>query len=197
MALDRTFHPGPSAYRKATRALHIAARLRLPVVTLVDTPGANPSEASENGGIAPAIAELFSSMLTVPVPVVSVVTGEGGSGGALAFATSDVLLAYDGSIFSVIAPEMAAEILWRDPARAPEAARLLRPTARELLRKGIAQEVIPEPLEAGSLGDRVAYHLALLSEVAADELVAARRRRWRSHGQQGQTGAPETTKGQA
>lgn len=195
MALDRAFPPGPSAYRKATRALHIAARLLLPVVTLVDTPGANPSEASENGGIAWAIAELFSSMLTVAVPVICVVTGEGGSGGALAFATSDVLLAHEKSVFTVIAPETAAEILWRDPDRASEAAGLLRPTAGDLYRMGIADDVVDEPLEAGSLKNRVAYHLALLSDVAADELVATRRRRWRSHGEQGQTGASETPDG--
>lgn len=196
MALDRSFYPGPSAYRKAVRGLELAARLGVPVVTLVDTPGANPSEASENGGIASAIARLFSSMLTVPVPVVCVVTGEGGSGGALAFATSDVLLAYEGAVFSVIAPEMAAEILWRDPTRAPEAARLLRPTARELLHLGIADDVIPEPLGPGSLKRSVAYHLALLGGVAGDELVAARRRRWRNRGEE-QTSASEAGKGQA
>ena len=182
MALDRAFSPGPSAYRKARRCVGIAARLQLPVLTLVDTPGANPSEASENGGIAWEIAELFSALLSAPVPVVSVVTGQGGSGGALAFATADVLLAYAGSTFSVIAPEMAAQILWRDPAKAAEAAALLKPTAGDLHRLGIADRILGEPVEAASLTAAVTYHLDLLRDVGAAELVAARRQRWRSRG---------------
>ena len=191
MAFDRSFAPGPSAYRKATRCIEIAVRLELPVVTLIDTPGANPSEASENGGIAWAIAEVFSSLLTAPIPVLSVVTGEGGSGGALALATADVLLTYAGATFSVIGPEMAAEILWRDPARAPEAAALLRPTAADLLGLGIADEIVPEPLEPGSLADVVAYHLGRIGHISGEELAEARRRRWRDRGKQAEAGTPE------
>lgn len=181
LALDRTDLPGPGAYRKAVRCLDIAARLRLPVVTLVDTRGADPSEKSEAGGIAWAIASLFEKMLTTPVPIVSVVTGEGGSGGALAFATGDVLIAYADSIFSVIAPQLAAEILWRDAGRAPDAARLLKPTAHDLHRLGVADEVLSEPVGAASLRDVVAYHLAGLDDAwDAEETVARRRARWRS-----------------
>lgn len=181
IALDRKFTPGPGGFRKACRCLDIAARLGLPVVTVVDTRGADPSEDSERGGIAWEIARLFEAMLTAPVPVVSIVTGEGGSGGALAFAVADVLLAYESSVFSVIGPELAAEILWRDPARAPDAARSLRLTAHDLVSLGIADGLLAEPFTAESLVRAVAYHLARLDElsVPADELVARRQRRWR------------------
>ena len=142
IALDRHHHPGPAGYRKARRCLDIAARLRLPVLTLIDTRGADPSAESESGGIAWEIAALFETMLTVPVPVISLVTGEGGSGGALAFAAGDRLIAFETSIFSVIGPEGAAEILWRDADRAPEAARALKLGAADLLELGIADRLV-------------------------------------------------------
>lgn len=181
IALDKRFVPGPGGYRKARRCIEIAARLDIPIVTLVDTRGADPSETSERGGIAWEIARLFEAMLTAPVPTLSIVTGEGGSGGALAFATTDVLLAYESSVFSVIGPELAAEILWRDPERAPDAARTLRLTAHDLLELGIADALLPEPFTAESLVGTVAYHLAELEarSAPAEELVARRQRRWR------------------
>jgi len=181
MALDRSTPPGPAAYRKARRALDIARRLRLPVVTLIDTPGANPSEASENAGIASEIARLIEAMLRADVPVLAVITGEGGSGGALAFAIGDRLLAYAGSAFSVIAPESAAEILWRDATRAQEAANLLKLSAFELERLGIADEVVAEPLSSESLTSVVAYHLQSLTSKRgpSGDLPAARLERWR------------------
>jgi acetyl-CoA carboxylase alpha subunit len=160
----------------------MAGRVGLPIVTLVDTGGADPSVESEAGGVAWAIAELFETMLSAPVPVVSVLTGEGGSGGALAFACGDVLLAFEEAIFAVIAPELAAEILWRDGSKAPEAARLLRIGAADLARLGICDEVLagrpaPRPLAAA-----VAYHLARLGKAAPGRARdAARRQRWR-HG---------------
>jgi acyl-CoA carboxylase subunit beta len=181
MALDRTTAPGPAAYRKARRALDIARRLELPVVTLVDTPGANPSEASENAGIASELARLIEAMLRADVPVLNVITGEGGSGGALAFAVGDRLIAYAGSAFSVIAAEYAAEILWRDSTRAREAAEVLKVSAFELERLGVADEVVAEPLNAGSLASAVAYHLHSLASQRepGDDLVARRLERWR------------------
>jgi acetyl-CoA carboxylase alpha subunit len=175
LALNRARPPGPHAYRKAIRAARIAARLGLPVATLVDTPGADASEDSEAGGLAWAIADLFETVLSIPVPVISIVTGEGGSGGALAFACGDVLTAYDDTIFSVIGPELVAEILFRDPARAEEAAGLLRLTARDLLDLGIADALVPGPPTSDSLRELLAYHLARSD--GADP--AARRRRWR------------------
>lgn len=181
ISLDHKFSPGPGGYRKARRCVEIAARLRLPIVTIVDTRGADPSERSEAGGIAWEIARLFEAILLVPVPVLSIVTGEGGSGGALAFAAADVLLAYEDTIFSVIGPELAAEILWRDPGRAEDAARLLRITAADLLDLGIADGIVAEPFTADSLIRTVAYHLARLEEsgATADEITARRLRRWR------------------
>jgi acetyl-CoA carboxylase alpha subunit len=142
----------------------------------VDTPGADASEDSEAGGIAWAIAELVETILSLPVPVISVITGEGGSGGALAFASGDVLVSYDDAIFSVIGPELAAEILFRDPERVQEAAGLLRLTARDLFELRIADALVPGPPTSGSLRDLLAYHLA--GSDSADP--ATRRRRWRS-----------------
>ncbi|MFN2389911.1 MAG: carboxyl transferase domain-containing protein [Actinomycetota bacterium] len=181
LALDRAHAPGPGAFRKARRCLEVAARLRLPVVTLVDTPGADPSAASEAGGIAWEIARTFDAFLALPVPVVAVVTGEGGSGGALALATADRLVAYEGSIFSVIRPEAAAAILWRDPERAPDAARVLQLGARALLELGIADRLAPEPLSAPSLRALVAQELdGLGCGPSGEALAEARRARWRA-----------------
>jgi acyl-CoA carboxylase subunit beta len=181
LAFDRRLAPGPRAFRKATRALRLAGRLALPVVTIIDTRGADPSSASEGGGIAWAIAEALEAIMSAPVPVVAVVTGEGGSGGALALAAGDVLLAYESSIFSVIDPEAAAEILWRDGGRAKEAAELLKPRASDLLGLGIADDLLAEPLNSETLGRAVAYHLELLSTDGRSgaERARSRRKRWR------------------
>jgi acetyl-CoA carboxylase carboxyl transferase subunit beta len=181
LALDRKSAPGPGAFRKARRCLELAVRLALPVVTLIDTKGADPSEDSEAGGIAWEIAALFDKMLSLPVPIVSCVTGEGGSGGALAFAAGDVLLAYEHSIFSVIGPEAAAAILWRDQGRAGDAAGALKLTAHELLRLGIADELLPEPPDGQALARAVAYHLDHING-SDDDLVTSRRARWRDLG---------------
>lgn len=184
LALDHDRPPAPSAYRKARRVVATADRLGIPIVTLIDTPGADPSDESEGGGIAWEIAALFAAVLSARVPILSIVTGEGGSGGALALGSGDLLLAYADSIFSVIGPEAAATILWRDAARAGEAARLLRLTARDLLHLGIADGVVDEPLTPESLRGAVAYHLDRLAEdrVDPDQRVADRRQRWRERG---------------
>jgi acetyl-CoA carboxylase carboxyl transferase subunit beta len=179
IALDPTRGPGAGAYRLARRALRIAERLQVPVVTLVATPGADPSEGSEAGGVAWEIAQLFAAMAVTEVPIAAVVTGEGGSGGALAFAIGDVLLAYEDSIFSVIGPEGAATILWRDADRAPEAARALKLTAADLMSLGVADALLPEPPDAASLARVLAYHLDRLAGRSGHELVVARTGRWR------------------
>ena len=178
LALDRDHHPGPHGFRKARRCLAIAGRLGIPVVTLIDTRGADPSADSEASGIAWEIAQLFEAMLQAPVPVVAIVTGEGGSGGALAFGAADRLLAFSRSIFSVIGPEGAAEILWRDGARAPEAARALKLTARDLLDLGIADEV----LEGAATPEAIAFAVASTLDGLGDEpdRASARRNRWRT-----------------
>jgi acetyl-CoA carboxylase alpha subunit len=183
MATDPDHSPGPGAYRKARRALAVASRLDIPVVTLVDTRGADPSPQAEQSGIAAEIASTFEAMLTAPVPIMSIVTGEGGSGGALAFATGDVLLAYSDSIFTVLDVEAAAEILWRDARRAPEAAGLLKIGAHDLLKLGIADGLIPGPPEARSLKPTIAYHLGrLVAEGDGVKRAATRRKRWRTVG---------------
>jgi acetyl-CoA carboxylase carboxyl transferase subunit beta len=184
VATDSRFLPPPGDLRKARRCLEIADRLRLPVVTIVDTPGADPSEPSEAGGIASEIARLFDAMLSVNVPVVSVVTGEGGSGGALAFASGDTLLIYEDAFFSVIAPESAAEILWRDAGRGDEAAEMLKLTAHDLAELGIADAVLAGPPTPESLRTAVAYHLARLGS-ASEDRARRRQQRWRNHGRQG------------
>ena len=178
LATDRRRAPGPAAYRTARRALDLAERLGIPAVSFVDTRGADPSEESEARGIAWEIAELFQRMLSLNVPVIAIVTGEGGSGGALAFATGDVLLAYRDSFFSVIGPELAAEILWRDAMRGPEAAGLLRLTAQDLVDLGIADGLLPEPPDPLTLKGVIAYHLARLQD--RGDLVTSRAGRWRN-----------------
>lgn len=179
IALDRERAPAPAAYRKTHRALAVAERLKVPVVTLIDTRGADPSEHSESDGIAWAIAETFNAMLGVTVPTLAIVTGEGGSGGALALSVADRLIAYEHSIFSVIGPELAAEILWRDAGRAAEAARSLRLSAHDLLRLGIADAVAPEPLSGSSIKNVIAYHLGELAGEDEQQRLTRRTHRWR------------------
>lgn len=179
LALDPEAQPGPAAYRLARRSLRVAERLGIPVVTLIDTRGADPSELSEAGGVAWEIAQLYAAMLVTEVPIAAVVTGEGGSGGALAFAVGDVLLPYRDSIFSVIAPEGAATILWRDAERAPEAARALKLTAADLAALGVVDEILEEPPEPRSLSNTLAYHLDRFAGISGHDLVVARTERWR------------------
>ena len=171
----------PAGYRKAWRGLDLAARLGVPVVTLVDTPGADAAAASEAGGIAHHIARTFQRLLTTPTPVVALVVGEGGSGGALALAVGDRLLIQEHAMFSVIAPEGAAAILHRDAGRAAEVAALLDPTATRLHDLGIADEVVPEPAggEVAAAWAVVARHLDELGE-GGD--ASARIERWRGAG---------------
>jgi acetyl-CoA carboxylase carboxyl transferase subunit alpha len=162
--------------------MRVAGNLGLPIVSLIDTRGADPSVDSENAGIAWEIARTTEALLSVATPTIACVTGEGGSGGALALAATDRLFAFEHSFFSVIGPELAATILWRDAARATEAARVLRLTARDLLDLGIADEVIPEPLEPHRLAAKLAYHLDGLAAIDTEQLLAERTKRWRANG---------------
>ena len=143
-AFDRA-RPTAGGFRKARRAIELAGRLRLPLITFVDTPGADPGFDSEYAGLAKAIAETFQAMLEVDVLTTAIVTGEGGSGGALALASADMVGIQEHAVFSVIAPEGAAEILHRDASRAAEVADSLRPRSTDLVDLGIADEVIAEP----------------------------------------------------
>jgi acetyl-CoA carboxylase carboxyl transferase subunit alpha len=137
--------PHPEGYRKAMRLFALAEKMRLPVVTFIDTPGAFPGPASEERGVAESIARSILVMTQLRTPVVAVITGEGGSGGALAIAVADVVLALENAIYSVISPEGCASILWRSPEKAQEAAVAMRLTAREQQALGVIDEVIAEP----------------------------------------------------
>ena len=137
--------PHPEGYRKAQRLMRMAAKFRLPVVTLVDTPGAYPGLGAEERGQAMAIAESLKLMASLEVPIVSVVIGEGGSGGALALGVSDRILMFEYAIYSVISPEGCAAILWKDQAKVKEAAEALKLTAADLERLGVVDRVISEP----------------------------------------------------
>lgn len=171
-----------AGYRKLQRALRLAARHELPVVSLVDTPGADPSPASERDGVAAAIAETFVATLDVPAPSVAVVTGEGGSGGALAVAATDRLLIQDDAVFEVIAPEGAAAILHRDPTRADEVAGQLAPTADRLRQLGVVDRIVPGPTTFDPATAAAALRAELattLRELTAEpQRLAARSRRY-------------------
>jgi acetyl-CoA carboxylase carboxyl transferase subunit beta len=183
--------PTPDGYRKAARLMRLAAKLGIPVLTFIDTPGAHPGIEAEEQGQAIAIAENLRLMSTLPVPIVTVVTGEGGSGGALALGVADRVLCFASSTYSVISPEGCAAILWRDRAMAADAAAALRVDAREQLRLGVVDAVIPEP-EGGAHGDPLGAAdllrdalktmLAELTSLSAGDLLAARRRRFREFG---------------
>ena len=145
----------PEGYRKAIRLMDMAHCLGLPVITLIDTPGAYPGKGGEERGQAEAIARSTMKCLEIGVPLVSVIIGEGGSGGAVAFATGNRLAMLEHSVYSVISPEGCASILWKDSDKMREAAEALRLTAQDLLRLGVADQVIEEPL-GGAQRDRKA-----------------------------------------
>jgi acetyl-CoA carboxylase carboxyl transferase subunit alpha len=135
----------PEGYRKALRLMHLAAKFQVPVISFIDTPGAYPGLEAEARGQAEAIARNLTQMSRLKVPIIVIVTGEGGSGGALGIAVGDVVLMLSNAIYSVISPEGCASILWRDGAKAPEAADALKLTAESLLKLGIIDEIVPEP----------------------------------------------------
>lgn len=181
----------PAGYRKAARLMRLAAKLGLPVVTLVDTPGAYPGAEAEERGQSGAIAENLRLMAGLPVPVVSVITGEGGSGGALGIAVANRVLMFANSVYSVISPEGCAAILWHDPAATATAAAALRLTARELLELGVVDGVIPEPDGGTGADSRTAasrlravlvVELTRLSMMDPTGLVADRWARFRRFG---------------
>lgn len=136
----------PEGYRKAIRLMDLADRFGLPVITLVDTQGAYPGKGAEERGQSEAIARSTEKCLSLGVPLISVIIGEGGSGGAVAFATADKLAMLQHSVYSVISPEGCASILWKDAGKMREAAEALRLTAQDLIKLGVADMVIPEPV---------------------------------------------------
>jgi acetyl-CoA carboxylase carboxyl transferase alpha subunit len=190
--IERNFGmPHPEGYRKAARLLRLAERFGLPVVTIVDTPGAAPDAPSEERGQAEAIARNIALMTSLRTPIVTVITGEGGSGGALAIAVGDVVMALENAIYSVISPEGCASILWRSPEAAQQAAVAMRLTAREQLALGVIDIVIAEPVRgahvdpretAKRLGEAIEAQLEALVHQDLDELIATRYARYRAFG---------------
>lgn len=167
--------PYPEGYRKARRVMDLAERLRMPLITLIDTPGAYPGLESEERGLASELAASLARMSTLRTPIVSAVIGEGGSGGALALAVADRVLMLDGAIYSVIAPEGAAAILYRDAARAPEVSSKLKLTARDLKHLNVVDEIVPEPDSGADVDPDTAA--AILAETIANALCELQRKR--------------------
>ena len=184
----------PEGYRKAVRLMDLADRFRIPVITLVDTPGAYPGKGAEERGQSEAIARSTEKCLQIGVPLISVVIGEGGSGGAVAFATANRVAMLEHSVYSVISPEGCASILWKDSEKMREAAEALRLTAQDLLNLGVADQVIPEPLGGAhrgreetiaSVGNALRAMLKDLSDIKPKKLIADRRRKFLDIGSKG------------
>ena len=184
--------PNPEGYRKALRVMKLAEKFGRPVITLVDTPGAYPGLGAEERGQAEAIARNLREMARLRVPIVTAITGEGGSGGALAIAVADRVLMMENSVYSVISPEGCASIMWRDAAKKDLAAQALRITAKDLATLGCIDEIVPEP-EGGAHSDHDAAaalldvvlqkHFASMLQVPAEQLLAGRYEKFRKMAQ--------------
>lgn len=184
----------PEGYRKALRAMKLAEKFSRPVIAFIDTPAAYPGMESEERGISEAIALNLREMAALDVPIVVVVHGEGGSGGALGIAVGDRILMHEFGIYSVIPPEGCAAILWRDAGRKVEAADALKLTASDLLKFGVIDEIVPEPkggahtnheLAATLLDAALARALADVGQMGSAERLEARYRKWRAMGSVG------------
>jgi acetyl-CoA carboxylase carboxyl transferase subunit alpha len=181
--------PNPEGYRKSLRAMKIAEKFGRPVITLVDVTGANPGLGAEERGQAEAIARNLREMARLKVPIISVITGEGGSGGALAIAVADRVLMMENAVYSVISPEGCASIMWRDAAKKALAAQALRITASDLTELKLIDDVVPEPeggahldheAAAALLDVAIGKHLAELKKMPIEQLVASRYNKFRN-----------------
>jgi acetyl-CoA carboxylase carboxyl transferase subunit alpha len=184
--------PHPEGYRKALRLMHQAERFGVPVITLIDTPGAYPGLGAEERGQAEAIARNLEDMARLRTPFVAAVIGEGGSGGALALGLADRVLIMENAVYSVISPEGCAAILWKDASQKERAARALRLTATDLLELGIVDLIVPEPdggahadpeAAAEALGQALERAVSELERVPPDQLLAARAEKFLRMGQ--------------
>jgi len=184
----------PEGYRKAIRLMEMADRFRLPVVTLVDTPGAYPGKGAEERGQSEAIARATEMSLRIGVPVIAVIIGEGGSGGAVAFATANRVAMLEHSIYSVISPEGCASILWKDADKMREAAEALRLTAQDLQKLGVIDRIVKEPLGGAQRGRKEAIEavgkaietmLKELSSRKPETLIKDRREKFLDMGAKG------------
>ena len=184
----------PEGYRKAIRLMDLADRFGLPVITLVDTPGAYPGKGAEERGQSEAIARSTEKCLSLGVPMVSVIIGEGGSGGAVAFATANRVAMLEHSVYSVISPEGCASILWKDAEKMREAAEALRLTAQDLSKLGVIDRIIPEPMGGAQrdrsatitkVGKAIGEMLAGLDGKSPEKLIRDRREKFLAMGSQG------------
>lgn len=184
----------PEGYRKAIRLMELAERFQLPIITLVDTPGAFPGVEAEARGQAEAIARSIESCLKVKVPLISAIIGEGGSGGAIALAAANHIIMLEHSVYSVISPEGCASILWRSAEQARDAAEALKLTAEDLKSLGVIDEIVPEPLggahrglpqTVSALGDAIEQALGRFSEMSGTEIREQRRQKFLDMGRQG------------
>ncbi len=191
--------PHPEGYRKAMRVMELAERFGLPIVSFVDVPGAHPGPESEERGIAEAIARSIALMSRLRTPIVAIITGEGGSGGALAIAVGDVVVALENAVYSVISPEGCASILWRTADEAATAALAMKMTADDQLALGVVDLVVPEPGDgahtdpaetARRLRTVIIEQLDRLGRIPPDDLVEARYRRYRALGAYTEVAAP-------
>lgn len=196
--LERNFGmPRPEGFRKARRLMQHAEKFGMPILTFIDTSGADPGISSEERGQATAIAECLLQMIGTRVPIVCTVIGEGGSGGALSISLGDRLLMLENAVYAVASPEACAAILWKDAGKAADAAATMRITAADLQRFGMIEELIPEPLPAHeaprdtilTVGERIEYHLQQLldtwqmdDEISIESMLAKRYQKFRAIG---------------
>ncbi len=180
--------PNPEGYRKALRAMKFAEKFGRPVITFIDLPGAFPGLGAEERGQAEAIARNLREMARLRVPTIAIISGEGGSGGALALAVADRVLILENALYFVITPEACAAIMWRDAAHKERAAEAMRITAQEVRELGCVDDIVPEPAEGAHsdpdgatalLDSCLSYHLAQLKAMTVDQMIAARQQKFR------------------
>ena len=181
----------PEGYRKALRLMQLGEKFGMPVISLIDTPGAFPGIGSEERHISEAIAVNLREMMKLRVPVIAAVIGEGGSGGALGIGVADHVLIFENAYYSVISPEACSAILWRDRRHAAEAAEALKLTAQNLLKLGVVDEILPEPeggahrdydSAAANLGGALRHNLERISQIPIPELLEKRYQKFRRLG---------------
>lgn len=184
--------PNPEGYRKAIRLMKQAEKFSRPVITFIDTPGAYPGIGAEERGQGEAIASCIACMSTLKVPTIAVLTGEGGSGGALAFATANKVIMMENSIYSILSPEGFASILWKDSNRAKEAANVMKLTARELFEYGVVDDIVKEDGWDSEENkkrnflrlDRILqYHLLKLMDMSEEDIVKTRKDKYLNMGE--------------
>ena len=180
--LDRNFgQPHPEGYRKALRLMKQAEKFGRPIITFINTAGAFPGSGAEERGQGEAIARNLLEMSDLTVPIIAIINGEGGSGGALALAVADSVWMLENAMYSILSPEGFATILWKDSSRAPEAAELLKITSKDLLKNGVIDKIISEENTIDILKAALITELDTLSKLTTDELVEARYQRFRKY----------------